>query len=1143
MPRTDAPISHRGPDTRTKLENPETNRKGTKISHSFQAITIGVCSVQEIIRPQIVHNNDKLQPLTVLLVVQVLHYTKMHLTPHIHLFILTHNHQPHIVNLPCMYKHQRLTVTLPHFHLIYTKLLSHQLHRIIEPVITTPINNKCTQPFNAQLPQSFNPHVPPPYFPQYPPTNSASAHSTDSSILLALQKQWERQERLDMERNQMEKQKEERKRMKEEREQRKEDRKQVEKHENQQRSRINKAFEKIPRFDGTNPSYCFDWSEQTEALVNEHQGQIYREELLLNCGTSMSKTIHALPQGATNQNIKDAVLRNHSNLRTMSQRSNAYHQLHQKPDEALQTYNTRYASFFNLAYPELELDNPLSRMHCIHYALSLYGKLRDEMTGRFNQDLPENLQTAFKKAMNFKPRIITKQSINNRKINKVNHIDIGHEDEVEINEAHVRNLNNKGKNYNQNYAQNRSKMTNTTNNTSNHQNNTTQSYGSSSQHNNSNPGYGYNKSNQQEKPVNVSVTLHGPVSKEQLYKIQEVLTHPSQYRDRIKPEDHPVKGKYANAFNKFHPKKVEVNEATVEEAIKYGHFLKKSKEDMAEAIDIYKTLGNETFYGPEIFFSSIHTSAPRQLDCFTIALGKKTGTTFPITFDNKHNYNALYDTGTGASLINYSAYVSLGQDLDTGYQPFIKNASGEDMGALGQVTCTFTINNQPFTQSFIVCRHMQQPIILGTDFTSTNFVRVIWTHESTRKMIRSNGSTVKELPDTTSGVPLVLARSIKIRPGGNLEVLLECTRQLTDQMDIRIDTGFHHKNPNIYIPPSCINNPNNKYNPRYMPLTIFNLSTIDHLYIGKDTVIAFAEQPVLETYNIELASEDKIKEHLPKPRNWVPQRHKTLPEIPHDTAFICSPADVPGPRKVQLQDKDIATNIRQKFEELCKEYGEAFSKNNEDIGRTKLVKMDIDTGDSPPVSSRPYTLPLNHYEWVQREIEFLERAGVITKSMSKWASPIVIVPKKSAPGEPPKRRLCVDFRKVNELQQEVITVGKTKGQISIHPLPKIDEMYVKLKGAKVFSTIDLRSGYHHIALGKSSRAKIAFVMPFGKYEFLMVPFGLAQAPAYFQLLMNKVLKGLKFAMMYLDDIIIFSQDELQHLEHLEIVFSCLWKLV
>ena len=139
----------------------------------------------------------------------------------------------------------------------------------------------------------------------------------------------------------------------------------------------------------------------------------------------------------------------------------------------------------------------------------------------------------------------------------------------------------------------------TPNTASSHHNNSNQGYGSSSHHNNNNQGYRYNKTNQQEKLVNVSVTLHGPVSKEQLYKIQEVLRHPSQYRDRIKPEDHPVKGEYANAFNKFHPKNVEVNETTVEEAIKYGHFLKRSEEDIAEAIDIYKTLGNKTFYGPE----------------------------------------------------------------------------------------------------------------------------------------------------------------------------------------------------------------------------------------------------------------------------------------------------------------------------------------------------------------------------------------------------------------------------------------------------------------------------------------------------------------------------------------------------------------
>ena len=240
-------------------------------------------------------------------------------------------------------------------------------------------------------------------------------------------------------------------------------------------------------------------------------------------------------------------------------------------------------------------------MQCIHYALSLYGKLGDEMTGRFNQDLPENLQRAFEKATNSEPWIITKQSINSRKIHEVNHIDVGQEDEIEINEAHVRNPNYKGKNYNPNFAQDRLKATNNNTNTTsnNHNNTTTPSYGSSGQHNSNNSGYGYSKSNQQEKPVNVSVALHGPVSKDQLYKIQEVLRHPSQYRDRIKPKDLPAKGEYATAFNKFCPKKVEVNEATVKEAIKYGQFLKKSKEDIAEAIDIYKALGNETFYSPE----------------------------------------------------------------------------------------------------------------------------------------------------------------------------------------------------------------------------------------------------------------------------------------------------------------------------------------------------------------------------------------------------------------------------------------------------------------------------------------------------------------------------------------------------------------
>ena len=201
--------------------------------------------------------------------------------------------------------------------------------------------------------------------------------------------------------------------------------------------------------------------------------------------------------------------------------------------------------------------------------------------------------------------------------------------------------------------------------------------------------------------------------------------------------------------------------------------------------------------------------------------------------------------------------------------------------------------------------------------------------------------------------------------------------------------------------------------------------------------------------------------------------------------------------------------------------------------------MDIDTGDSPPVCQKPYTLPLKHYSWVQQEIETLEQAGVIKKSISLWASPIVVVPKKSAPGEPPRCRMCIDFRKLNELQPEVHRADlETGGNISLVPLPKIDEMYGRLQGAKVFTTLDLRHGYYHISLSENSKTKTAFVTPSGKYQFEAVPFGLAQAPAYFQQLISMVLQGCSdFAMVYLDDIIIFSKNEAEHIRHIEVIFQ------
>ena len=124
---------------------------------------------------------------------------------------------------------------------------------------------------------------------------------------------------------------------------------------------------------------------------------------------------------------------------------------------------------------------------------------------------------------------------------------------------------------------------------------------------------------------------------------------------------------------------------------------------------------------------------------------------------------------------------------------------------------------------------------------------------------------------------------------------------------------------------------------------------------------------------------------------------------------ITSPADINPRLKPKLRDAEITSEWKEKFDVLFKKYEKVFSKDSADIGKTPIIQIEIDTRDNLPVSQRPYSLALKNVKWVRQELETLEKAGVITRSVSPWASPIVIVPKKSAPGEPPKRRMCVDY--------------------------------------------------------------------------------------------------------------------------------------
>ena len=141
------------------------------------------------------------------------------------------------------------------------------------------------------------------------------------------------------------------------------------------------------------------------------------------------------------------------------------------------------------------------------------------------------------------------------------------------------------------------------------------------------------------------------------------------------------------------------------------------------------------------------------------------------------------------------------------------------------------------------------------------------------------------------------------------------------------------------------------------------------------------------------------------------------------------------------------------FKDLCKEINDIFLADSSNIGKTPLLEVEIDTGDNLPITQKPYTLPLKHTAWVQRELEILEKAGVIVRSVSPWASPIVVVLKRTAPGEPPKTRLCVGYQVLNSLLPPVKKAfSKAKGVLTLVPLPKIDEIYARLKGSNIYST-------------------------------------------------------------------------------------------
>ena len=219
----------------------------------------------------------------------------------------------------------------------------------------------------------------------------------------------------------------------------------------------------------------------------------------------------------------------------------------------------------------------------------------------------------------------------------------------------------------------------------------------------------------------------------------------------------------------------------------------------------------------------------------------------------------------------------------------------------------------------------------------------------------------------------------------------------------------------------------------------------------------------------------------------------------------------------------LTVTQRKSAEDLIRRYADSFSRHEFDLGRTKLVQHKIDTGAAKPFKQQLRRHPQAHQGPMEETTQKLLKNGIISPHNGPYASNVVLVRKTNG-----ELRFCVDYRQLNN-----ITVKDS------YPLPRIDVCMDALGGAKYFSTLDMRSGYWQVELDEESAGKTAFVTRSGVYKFNVLPFGLSNAPAIFQRLMDMVLSGLTwiYCLAFLDDVIVMASTFEQHVERLTAVLD------
>ncbi|GKE75360.1 putative reverse transcriptase domain-containing protein [Tanacetum coccineum] len=213
---------------------------------------------------------------------------------------------------------------------------------------------------------------------------------------------------------------------------------------------------------------------------------------------------------------------------------------------------------------------------------------------------------------------------------------------------------------------------------------------------------------------------------------------------------------------------------------------------------------------------------------------------------------------------------------------------------------------------------------------------------------------------------------------------------------------------------------------------------------------------------------------------------------------------------------------------VVREFLEVFLEDLPSLPLVLQVEFQIDLIlGAAPIAHAPYRLAPSEMQELSNQLQELSDRGFIRPSTSPWGAPVLFVKKKDG-----SFRMCIDYRELNKL-----TVKNR------YPLPRIDDLFDQLQGSSIYSKINLRSGYHQLRVRDKDIPKTAFRTRYGHYEFQVMPFGLTNAPAVFMDLMNRVCKPYldKFKIVFIDDILIYSRNKEEHVNHLKIILELLRK--